>query len=88
MTWARGSYDSVYGRIASSWKHESGQFTLNLSIPANTTATVTVPTRDFEAITESGKTIAKARGVRFLRTENNAAVYEVGSGTYQFKSPF
>jgi hypothetical protein len=28
----------------------------------------------------------EAEGVQFLRMENNAAVYAVGSGTYQFQS--
>lgn len=88
MAWAGGSYDSVYGRIASRWKHEAGRFTLDVTIPPNTTALVTVPTRDFQGITESGKIIAKARGVKLLRTENNATVFAVGSGTYQFQSPF
>jgi hypothetical protein len=29
---------------------------------------------------------SKAKGVKFLRMEANAVVYEVGSGTYQFQS--
>lgn len=29
---------------------------------------------------------AKSKGVKFLRMENNAAVYAVGSGTYRFQS--
>lgn len=33
-----------------------------------------------------GGPAAKAPGVQFLRMENNAAVYEVGSGTYRFES--
>jgi len=37
-------------------------------------------------VTESGKPAAKAEGVKFLRMENVAAVYEVGSGTYRFQS--
>jgi alpha-L-rhamnosidase len=37
-------------------------------------------------VTESGKPAAQAAGVKFLRMENNAAVYAVGSGAYQFQS--
>jgi alpha-L-rhamnosidase len=37
-------------------------------------------------VTESGRPVAEAEGVKFLRMENNAAVYEIGSGTYQFQS--
>lgn len=43
LTWAKASYDSVYGRIASAWKREGNRLSLNVTIPANTTATVVVP---------------------------------------------
>ncbi|MEI7902915.1 MAG: alpha-L-rhamnosidase C-terminal domain-containing protein, partial [bacterium] len=59
---------------------------LDVTIPINTTATVYVPTQDADGVTESGKPVAKAAGVKFLRMENRSAVYEVGSGTYLFQS--
>jgi alpha-L-rhamnosidase len=59
---------------------------MDVTIPINTNATVYVPAKDAAGITESGKPAAKADGVKFLRMENNAAVYEVGSGTYHFQS--
>jgi alpha-L-rhamnosidase len=86
LTWARGSYDSVHGRIVSDWTSENGRFTLQVVIPPNSTATVYLPTKDAEGVTESGQPAAKAEGVTFLRTENNAAVFAVGSGTYRFQS--
>ncbi|MDR3269194.1 MAG: glycoside hydrolase family 78 protein [Tannerella sp.] len=43
LTWAKGSYNSIRGEIASSWKIEDGQFTLDVKIPANTTATIVLP---------------------------------------------
>jgi alpha-L-rhamnosidase len=42
--------------------------------------------KDAAGVTESGKPADKAVGVKFLRMENNSAVYSVGSGTYQFQS--
>ena len=42
LTYAKGSYQSAYGEIGSDWKKENGQFVLNVSIPANTTAEVWV----------------------------------------------
>ena len=59
---------------------------MEVTIPANTTATVFVPAQDAAGVTESGKPAAQAEGVKFLRMENNAAVYAVGSGTYRFQS--
>ena len=50
---ARGEYDSVRGRISSSWKIEDGLFSLEVLIPPNTTATVHLPSTD--AVSESGR---------------------------------
>ncbi len=86
LAWAKGHYDSRQGRIASAWKRDGNTLTMDISIPVNTTATVYVPATSPASVTESGKPAAKARGVTFLRMEGNAAVYAVGSGTYQFKA--
>jgi alpha-L-rhamnosidase len=59
---------------------------MNITVPANTTATIFVPSKNAAAVTESGKPTADVQGVKFLRMENKTAVYAVGSGTYQFKS--
>jgi alpha-L-rhamnosidase len=61
---------------------------MEVTIPANTTATVYVPvaSKNADGVTESGKPALKADGVKFLRMENGAAVYEVGAGFYRFGS--
>lgn len=86
LTWVKAHYDSLYGRIVSNWTRDGGMLTMDVTIPVNTTATVYVPAKDAVGVTESGKPAAQANGVKFLRMENNAAVYEVGSGTYRFQS--
>lgn len=45
---------------------------------------VLVPAKSADAITESGKPLAKAPGVKFLRMETDRAVLEVESGSYRF----
>ena len=86
ITWVKASYNSIQGMIVSGWKTDAGAFIWDLTIPPNTTATVYVPAKDAAGVTESNKQAAKADGVKFLRMENNAAVYAVGSGTYRFQS--
>ena len=86
VTWVKCHHDSVYGKIVSNWKREGDKLTMEVTIPANTTATVFVPAKDEASVTESGKSTRKADGVKFLRMENGAAVYEVGSGSYEFHS--
>ena len=86
LTWVKARHDCLFGRIASNWKLENDQLTMDVTIPANTTATVYVPAKDAAAVTESGKPANRADGIRFLRMESGAAVYEAGSGQYHFKT--
>ena len=88
LTWARASYDSIRGKITSDWKRAGGKFTLNITIPANTAATVFIPAASVETVTESGKPAAQSGGVKFLRMENDRAVFEIESGAYTFGSRF
>ncbi|MVT10662.1 family 78 glycoside hydrolase catalytic domain [Chitinophaga tropicalis] len=86
LSWVRGSYETVSGLISSEWKRKNDVFTLHVTIPANTTATVYIPAAREKGVRESGKPAEKAAGVRFLKMVNGKAVYEVGSGSYTFES--
>jgi alpha-L-rhamnosidase len=87
MTWARGYYDSPYGRISSEWKIDAGVLTYTATIPPNTTATLYLPAKAADAITESGQPIANVKSVRAVKYEGGRLVCELGSGTYLFVSP-
>jgi alpha-L-rhamnosidase len=86
VTWVKCHYDSIHGRIVSNWKLQGAGLTMEVSVPANTTATVYVPAKDQAGVTESGVPAAKAEGVSFMRMENHSAVFAVGSGNYRFQS--
>lgn len=86
LTNARATYRSIRGEIASAWTLDADHFTLRVTIPANTTATLFVPTVQSGVVLESGMDIATAEGVRALREEGGSMVLEVGSGTYEFTS--
>jgi alpha-L-rhamnosidase len=86
LTWADTSFNSIHGKIATKWKVEGKQLALEVVVPANTTATVCVPAKDIACVTESGKPVENAEGVKFLRQEDDKIVFEVGSGTYKFAS--
>jgi len=97
LTSAQGYYDSIQGRIASAWQLTNNLLTLNVAIPANTTAQIHVPTTNATAITESGLAAASAPGVTYVGVSNSIiagvstntyAIYAVGSGNYVFSSPF
>ena len=86
MTWARGYYDSEYGRINSSWKMENKKLTYTATVPANTKATLYLPASDIKTVREGGKPVSNTRGIKFIRFEKGKAVYELQSGNYEFNS--
>jgi alpha-L-rhamnosidase len=87
LTWARGHYDSVRGRVASAWRRDGAALTLAVEVPVSVAATVHVPAARAEDVTEGGRPASQAPGVRFLRIEDGRAVFEVGSGRYAFATP-
>ena len=87
LTSAEGWYDCLYGRIVSRWKIEGDKFDLEITVPANTMATVRIPTSKPEAVKEGGQPVEESAGVKVLRREPQALFLEVGSGRYRFDAP-
>jgi alpha-L-rhamnosidase len=86
LTWAKGGVVTIRGEVRSEWRIEKGRFILDVSIPPNTTAAVHVPGTDPAMIRESGRPATASEGVKVLRTEGGAVVFEIGSGRYSFAS--
>jgi alpha-L-rhamnosidase len=84
LTFAKGSYHSIRGKIESSWRVEGSGLKLDVTIPANTSATVYVPAQNAESVLEGGLPVSQAVGVQFVRMEGGAAVFEVQAGNYSF----
>ncbi len=93
LIWARAEYPSMYGLIRSEWRRDDGRLALEVLIPANTSALVFLPTRGERkiSVTEQGTPVLtngqsdqRMPGVNFLRHERDSAVFEVGSGRYEF----
>jgi alpha-L-rhamnosidase len=79
MPAARAEYESTYGKIVSDWKGTSaGLFSLQVTIPANTSAEIFLPTIPGAHVTEGGTPIE-------TRSESGVAVVRVGSGSYNFE---
>ena len=76
------TFESLHGRIVSEWQVTSNLVKLNVEIPANTSAQVVLPNRDFDKITESGLELKDAQGIGNIRDENGAVVCDIESGRY------
>ena len=61
---------------------------IDVTIPANTTATIILPAKSISDVTESGRQTDKVRGVKFLSYEDSGCIYAVESGNFSFHSIF
>lgn len=86
LTSASAELRSPYGLIRSAWTLKDEAFEWEIIVPANTTATVYVPAVDGAEVREGEAPAAEAEGVRLLRRERGAAVYEVVAGHYRFST--
>ncbi len=83
LEWVNCRYQSPYGEISSCWKKEDGKFTLHISVPANTTAQVYLPT-PADRMTEGGKNLTQTDGIQRLKEEKGSCYIELLSGNYIF----
>ena len=86
LTEADGWYDSIHGRIVSNWKIADGKIVMEIAVPANTRATVRIPTAKPEQAMEGEQPLAQAEGVKVLRRGPDAVFFEVGGGHYRFSA--
>ncbi len=84
FTQMRAEQMTPYGRAAAEWRRGEGEFTLDVEIPANTTAEIYVPSLSAASVTLDGK---PATDVKEVTVEGHADGYtkiKVGSGRYTF----
>jgi len=86
LQFVNASYKSMHGLIESNWKKYDKAFEWIISIPANTSATVYIPSKSVNDVMESGKDLSKAEGVQSVKWENGSAILQIGSGQYKFVS--
>jgi alpha-L-rhamnosidase len=80
LTFVNASYESVNGLIKSNWKKQKNSLEWNITIPANTTALVYLPTTDSKKITVN-KTKLEKTSIAF-KAEGNQQMLSLPSGIY------
>lgn len=83
LSYVEGSHDTAYGTIHSSWKRNGDTVTMNIRIPANSTATVHVPAADVKMVTVNGRPTSEAPSVKYLKTDSGRLLLQVESGSYE-----
>ncbi|MBC8109693.1 MAG: alpha-L-rhamnosidase, partial [Verrucomicrobia bacterium] len=81
---AKASLLSPYGKIVSDWKISNAKFTISVSVPVNSQATILLPKADLQRVTESGKPLVVGNGILEMKQKGENTEIKVGSGNYQF----
>ncbi len=87
LQFSKASFESSYGRISSGWERKEGKIVVNVQIPANTKATIILPTMDETAVTENGKNVKDNINFSNIRKSENKVILESGSGQFMFEFP-
>jgi beta-galactosidase len=72
--------------ISNEWRREGDAFWMTVEVPPGAVATVQIPMHPDAMVYESCRPVALTAGVRFLRQEEDHAVFRVESGRYEFSS--
>lgn len=88
LTHSSATLETQYGMAGSAWALANGQLSVDVTVPANATATVRLPGAMLAQVTESGGAAARAAGVHSARQDGGDVVVDIGSGAYHFLYPF
>lgn len=86
LTSANAEFVSLYGLVQSSWEIKGEEFSYKVVIPANTTATVTLPKASLETIKLNNSALNDGLKKTSL-VQGTDVVVSLGSGTYVFSYP-
>lgn len=83
LTYASATFQSVYGKIKSAWKIEGGNMVYDVKVPANTTATVVLPSASLGKVTVNSASLQDDKN-KSAQQSGKAVTLKLGSGDYKF----
>lgn len=83
LSFAKASFDSPYGKVASGWERKDGKIVVTVSIPANTTATIFLPVDAVSKVTENGAVAVPEKAI--VDGSGKRIGLPRGSGEYVFE---
>lgn len=85
LDWVRGEYRTPYGVVHSAWRRQDGGLVWRVVAPPNSSAKVWLPGARGKRITEGGRDLGEAGGIRRLGEDGDAVMLEIGAGEYEFR---
>ena len=86
INYVKANYHSINGEISSSWKKTGDKIIMNVTIPANTKATVFIPAKNKNNVLEDTKPLKNSDFFKIGAFKDGYLMVEIGSGDYHFSS--
>ena len=89
LSYASGRVPTPHGAIKVAWRRPvvaTRPFAVDVTVPANTKARVSIPASSLDHVRESGMALSRREGVASASIDGDLAVVEVGAGSYHFTS--
>ena len=86
LTHASAEFLSLYGNVKSAWKMDGNDFVYEVTVPANTTATVTLPIAKGGQLTMNAQPLTTS-AKESLKQSTKGVSLNIGSGNYTFRYP-
>ena len=84
FTHAAASLQTYYGKLSSGWKIQGDDILFDVTIPANTTASVFIPTKAASKVSENGAALSAVVGLQVIGQKEEYLETKLGSGEYHF----
>jgi alpha-L-rhamnosidase len=84
LTSARAHLETLHGRVETSWTLDGERATLNVTVPANTTAILRLPVSTVEQATEGGRRLTEVAGLSAFTVAGNRVECRAVAGRYEF----
>jgi alpha-L-rhamnosidase len=85
MTYAKGYYESLYGKIESSWRLSGKNYTYHFHVPPNTSATLYLYADNPNDVFDSAKPFARSIGMQYRGKQKGRLVFELAPGNYDLR---
>lgn len=85
FTQMRASQLTPYGLAEAEWRKQEGLFSLQVTIPVNTTAEIYVPSSSSAEVMLDGGSVADSADAKLVGYEDGYTKILVGSGSYRFE---
>jgi alpha-L-rhamnosidase len=89
LSYAAGRVPTPHGAIQAAWSRPADAtrpFKVDVTVPANTKARVSIPAVSLDHVRESGMALSRQKGITSASIDGDYAVVKVGAGSYHFTS--